>query len=287
MNSPITKQPHVGGFNVSRWALEHPALTRYLMVGLMVMGFAAYFQLGQDEDPPFTFRAMVIQAFWPGATAQQMADQVTDKIEKTLQEVNHADKIRSYTKPGESLTIFQVKDNTPPKDVPYYFYLLRKKLADAQDQLPQGLLGPVVNDEFSDVDSILYMMTGDGADYYMLHKVVEALRQRLGEAARRTIMDDGYTWARNAARVADMARAFSITWAVPICPIALVAAPGLSQRTWRVPRHRLPHRARVQEDSGGWLAGSDEASNVHESAALSRPIGTPPPVIARAARRDE
>ena len=77
-------------FNLSKWALDHPALTRYLMVVLMLLGFAAYFQLGQDEDPPFTFRAMVIQAFWPGATAQQMADQVTDKIEKTLQEVNYA-----------------------------------------------------------------------------------------------------------------------------------------------------------------------------------------------------
>ena len=78
-------------FNISRWALEHPALTRYLMVVLMVLGFAAYFQLGQDEDPPFTFRAMVVQAFWPGASAQQMAEQVTDKIEKTLQEVPYAD----------------------------------------------------------------------------------------------------------------------------------------------------------------------------------------------------
>src|SRR6516225_3474653 len=111
-----------GHFNVSRWALEHPALTRYLMVVLMLMGFVAYFQLGQDEDPPFTFRNMVIQAYWPGATAQQMADQVTDKIEKTLQEVNHADKIFSYTKPGESLTVFQVKDNTPPKEVADLWY---------------------------------------------------------------------------------------------------------------------------------------------------------------------
>src|SRR5512137_1985057 len=88
-------------FNISRWALEHPALTRYLMVVLVVLGFAAYFQLGQDEDPPFTFRVMVVQAFWPGATAQQMADQVTDKIERALQDVPYADKIRSYTKPGE------------------------------------------------------------------------------------------------------------------------------------------------------------------------------------------
>jgi hypothetical protein len=105
-------------FNISRWALEHPALTRYLMVVLLVLGVAAYFQLGQDEDPPFTFRAMVVQAFWPGASAQQMAEQVTDKIEKTLQEVPHADKIRSYTKPGESLTILQLKDSSPPKRCP-------------------------------------------------------------------------------------------------------------------------------------------------------------------------
>jgi multidrug efflux pump subunit AcrB len=101
-------------FNPSRWALEHPALTRYLMVALMVLGIAAYFQLGQDEDPPFTFRAMVVRTYWPGATAQQVAEQVTDKIERTLQEVPYADKIRSYSKPGESHIIFQIKDNSRP-----------------------------------------------------------------------------------------------------------------------------------------------------------------------------
>ena len=95
-------------FNISRWALEHPALTRYLMVVLLALGVAAYFQLGQDEDPPFTFRAMVVRTYWPGATAQQVAEQVTDKIEKTLQEVPSADKIRSYTTPGESVTLLQL-----------------------------------------------------------------------------------------------------------------------------------------------------------------------------------
>ena len=95
--------------NVSRWALEHPALTRYLMVVLMVLGVVAYFQLGQDEDPPFTFRAMVVRTYWPGATAQQVAEQVTDKIERTLQEVPYADKIRSYSKPGESQIILDRK----------------------------------------------------------------------------------------------------------------------------------------------------------------------------------
>ena len=106
------------GFNLSRWALEHVALTRYLMVVLMVLGFAAYFQLGQDEDPPFAFRVMVVRVFWPGATAQQIAEQVTDKIERTLQEVPGADRIRSYSKPGESLILFQLKDSTHASDVP-------------------------------------------------------------------------------------------------------------------------------------------------------------------------
>src|SRR5205085_12525408 len=115
-------------FNISRWALEHAPLTRYLMVVLMVLGLAAYFQLGQDEDPPFTFRAMVVQAYWPGATAQQVAEQVTDKIEKTLQEVPYADKIRSYTKPGESLTIFQIRDSSPPGAVHDVWYQVRKKV---------------------------------------------------------------------------------------------------------------------------------------------------------------
>ncbi|RZJ13571.1 MAG: efflux RND transporter permease subunit [Rubrivivax sp.] len=149
-------------FNISRWALEHPALTRYLMVVLMLMGFVAYFQLGQDEDPPFTFRAMVIQAAWPGATAQQIADQVTDKIEKTLQEVNHADKIRSYTKPGESFTVFQVKDNTPPKDVADLWYQVRKKVGDLRGTLPQGVIGPFFNDEYGDVYGSIYALSSDG-----------------------------------------------------------------------------------------------------------------------------
>ena len=124
--------------NISRWALEHPALTRYLMVVLMLLGFAAYFQLGQDEDPPFTFRAMVVQAFWPGASAQQVAEQVTDKIEKALQEVPQADKIRSYTKPGESVTIFQLKDSAPPKEVAASWYQARKRVGDMRGTLAAG-----------------------------------------------------------------------------------------------------------------------------------------------------
>jgi len=167
------------GFNLSRWALEHPALTRYLMVVLMVMGFAAYFQLGQDEDPPFTFRAMVVQAFWPGATALQMAEQVTDKIEKTLQEVPHADKIRSYTKPGESLTIFQVKDSTPPHEVTNLWYTARKKIGDMRPTLPQGVLGPVFNDEFGDVYGSIFALSADGFSNEELRQQAERVRSEL------------------------------------------------------------------------------------------------------------
>ncbi|HEY1393563.1 MAG TPA: efflux RND transporter permease subunit [Methylibium sp.] len=166
-------------FNISRWALEHAPLTRYLMVVLMVLGIAAYFQLGQDEDPPFTFRAMVVSAYWPGATAQQMAEQVTDKIERTLQEAPYADKIRSYTKPGESLTIFQLKDSSPPKEVSNAWYQVRKKIGDMRSTLPQGVLGPVFNDEFGDVYGSIYALSADGFSAEELRQFAEQVRSRL------------------------------------------------------------------------------------------------------------
>ena len=141
----------VSRFNLSQWALDHQAFTRYLMIVLMLLGVAAYFQLGQDEDPPFTFRAMVVRAYWPGATAEQVAEQVADRIEKTLQEVPYADKIRSYSKPGETLVIFQLKDSSPAAEVPQIWYTARKKIGDMQATLPQGVVGPFFNDEFGDV----------------------------------------------------------------------------------------------------------------------------------------
>ena len=167
------------GFNLSRWALEHVPLTRYLMVVLMLLGFAAYFQLGQDEDPPFTFRAMVIHTNWPGATAQQVAEQVTDKIERTLQEVPYADKIRSYSKPGESMIIFQLKDNSPPKEVPQIWYTVRKKVGDMRYTLPQGVQGPFFNDDFGDVYGVIYTLSGDGFSYAELKQFADDARQQL------------------------------------------------------------------------------------------------------------
>jgi multidrug efflux pump len=171
--------PQDSKFNISRWALEHPALTRYLMVVLMLLGVAAYFQLGQDEDPPFTFRAMVVQAFWPGASAQQMAEQVTDKLEKTLQEVPYADKIRSYSKPGESLTIFQLKDSAPPKEVTGSWYQARKRIGDMRSTLPAGVIGPVFNDDFGDVYGSIFALQADGFSREEVRVQAEQVRQRL------------------------------------------------------------------------------------------------------------
>ena len=166
-------------FNLSRWALEHPALTRYLMVVLMVLGMASYFQLGQDEDPPFTFRAMVVRAYWPGATAQQVAEQVTDKIERTLQEVPYADKIRSYSKPGEAQIIFQIRDNSNPADVPQVWYAVRKKIGDMRGTLPQGVIGPFFNDEFGDVFGVIYALSGQGFSPAEVKEQADSLRQTL------------------------------------------------------------------------------------------------------------
>ncbi len=166
-------------FNLSRWALEHPALTRYLMVALMVLGIAAYFQLGQDEDPPFTFRAMVVRTYWPGATAQQVAEQVTDKLERTLQEVPYADKIRSYSKPGESQIIFQIKDNSRPGDVAQIWYTVRKKMGDMRHTLPAGVQGPFFNDEFGDVYGVIYALSGQGYSPPELKAEADRVRQIL------------------------------------------------------------------------------------------------------------
>ena len=167
------------GFNLSKWALDHPALTRYLMVVLMLLGFAAYFQLGQDEDPPFTFRAMVVRTYWPGATAQQVAEQVTDKIERTLQEVPYADKIRSYSKPGESQIILEIKDYSKPSEVPNVWYSVRKKVGDIRGTLPPGVQGPLFNDEFGDVYGVIYALEADGFNYAELKTFADDVRQDL------------------------------------------------------------------------------------------------------------
>lgn len=166
-------------FNLSAWAVSHPTLVLFLMIVLGAAGFFSYEKLGRAEDPFFTVKVVNVSVMWPGATAHEIQTQVADPIEKKIQELPYFEKVQTYSKPGFTALQVTFRDNTPPKDVPYLFYLLRKKLVDVQGQLPSGILGPVVNDEFSDVDSILYMMTGDGADYAQLKKVSEGFRQRL------------------------------------------------------------------------------------------------------------
>ncbi len=168
-----------GGFNLSRWALEHIPLTRYLIVVLLIGGILGYSKLGQDEDPPFTFRAMVVRAMWPGATALQMADQVTDKLEKKLQETPYIDIIRSYSKPGETVIILQLRESTPPKETPAAWYQVRKKIGDIRGTLPPGVIGPFFNDEFGDTYGSIFALSGDGFTYAEVKDYADFVRQQL------------------------------------------------------------------------------------------------------------
>lgn len=167
------------GFNLSRWALEHIPLTRYLIAVLLIGGILSYTQLGQDEDPPFTFRAMVISASWPGASSLQMAEQVTDKLEKKLQEVPYVDKIRSYSKPGETLIILELRESTPPKETAASWYQVRKKIGDIKDTLPNGVYGPFFNDEFGDTFGSIFAISGDGYNYAEVKDYADFVRQEL------------------------------------------------------------------------------------------------------------
>ncbi len=167
------------GMNLSAWAVRHPALVMFLMLAVAIGGVISFRGLGRAEDPSFTIKVAIVTAVWPGATAREMQDQVADTIEKKLQELPYFERVQTYTKP--SFTAMQVvfRDNTPASQVPYLFYVLRKKLTDIRPQLPAGLIGPNVNDEYGDVDSVLYMVSADGADYAQLKTVAEAMRQEL------------------------------------------------------------------------------------------------------------
>ncbi|MEG1325308.1 MAG: efflux RND transporter permease subunit, partial [Janthinobacterium sp.] len=168
-----------GGFNLSRWALEHIPLTRYLMAVLLIGGMLSYASLGQDEDPPFTFRAMVLQAYWPGATALQMAEQVTDKLEKKLQETPYINEITSYSKPGETLILLELRESAPPKETAAAWYQVRKKIGDIKGTLPAGVVGPFFNDEFGDTYGSIFALSGDGFTYAEMKDYADKVRQEL------------------------------------------------------------------------------------------------------------
>ncbi|WP_413675444.1 efflux RND transporter permease subunit [Massilia cellulosiltytica] len=167
------------GFNLSRWALEHIPLTRYLIAALLIGGIISYGKLGQDEDPPFTFRVMVMTAYWPGATSVQMAQQVADKLEQKLQETPHIDKLRSFSKPGETTLIIELKESTPPAEVQGVWYQVRKKVGDIAGTLPPGVIGPFFNDEFGDTYGSIFALSGDGFTYAGMRDYADFVRQQL------------------------------------------------------------------------------------------------------------
>ncbi len=169
----------IKGFNLSRWALEHIPLTRYLIAALLIGGILSYQQLGQDEDPPFTFRAMVVKAVWPGATAVQMAEQVTDPLERKLQETPYIDKIRSFSKPGETTIILELRESTPPAETGPTWYQVRKKISDMAGTLPQGVVGPFFNDEFGDTYGSIFALSGDGFTQAEMRDYADFVRQQL------------------------------------------------------------------------------------------------------------
>jgi hypothetical protein len=167
------------GVNLSEWALRHRALMAYFMVLLALLGVYGYRNLGQAEDPSFTFKIMLVRTFWPGATAQEVAEQVSDRIEKKLQEVPHIDRVTSFARPGESTVLFVVKDTAPRAEVAELFYQVRKKVGDIRHTLPRDIRGPFFNDEFGDVFGNLYALTGPGLSYAQLKDYAEDLRSQL------------------------------------------------------------------------------------------------------------
>jgi multidrug efflux pump subunit AcrB len=169
----------VRGFNLSAWGLRRPQFIAFLILAIGLAGALAYARLGRAEDPPFTIKVAVVTAEWPGATSGEMQSQVVDRIEKKLQQLPWIDKIETYSKPSFTAISVIFRDSTPPREVPMLFLLLRKKMADVLPDLPGGVIGPTVNDDFGDVDSVLYTITGDGASYAQLKEVAEAFRKRL------------------------------------------------------------------------------------------------------------
>ncbi len=166
-------------FNLSEWALEHRSFVLYLILVFATAGYFAYGRLGQSEDPPFTFRNMVIKTTWPGASAREVEQQVTDRIERKLQEVPHIEWVKSYSKPGESLILFAFSDSAPLKEVPETWYQVRKKIGDIRTTLPAGIQGPFFNDEFGDVYVELYALTADGFGYAAMREFADRIRAEL------------------------------------------------------------------------------------------------------------
>ncbi|WP_269564097.1 efflux RND transporter permease subunit [Kosakonia radicincitans] len=166
-------------FNLSALAVRERSITLFLILLITVAGILAFFGLGRAEDPPFTVKQMTIISAWPGATAQEMQDQVAEPLEKRLQELKWYDRSETYTRPGLAFTTLSLQDGTPPSQVQEEFYQARKKLGDEAKSLPTGVIGPMINDEFSDVTFALFALKAKGEPQRLLVRDAESLRQRL------------------------------------------------------------------------------------------------------------
>lgn len=166
-------------FNLSDWALRHKSLIVYLMIISTLAGLFAYTKLGREEDPPFTIKTMVIRTLWPGANTNETVGQITDRIEKKLEEVAGLDFVSSYTKPGDSVVLVNLKDSVRAADVADTWYQVRKKIGDIRGNLPSGIIGPLYNDEFGDTYSIIYAFTSDGFTHRELRDYLDRVRVEL------------------------------------------------------------------------------------------------------------
>ena len=167
------------GFNLSRWAIEHTSLTRFLFVLILASGLFALANLGQKEDPDFTFRVMVVQVFWPGASVHELQEQVVDKIERKIQETPQLDYVQSYSHPGSAVIFVNLRGEARGREVSDAFYQVRKKIGDIQNTFPQGVLGPFFNDEFGDTYLALYAIDGTGFSYPELRDFAKSARDIL------------------------------------------------------------------------------------------------------------
>jgi multidrug efflux pump subunit AcrB len=167
------------GPNLSDWALKHRSFIIFAMIAIVISGLTSFNRLGRSEDPAFTFRAMIVQAAWPGATLDDTLTQVTERLERTLQETKGLDFLRSYTKPGLTTIFVNLKGSTPARQVPDIWYQVRKNIGDMRRTLPQGIIGPGFNDDFGDTYGLIYGFTADGFGHRELRDYVEDVRSKL------------------------------------------------------------------------------------------------------------
>src|SRR5687767_15280803 len=194
----------MSGFNLSALAVRERSVTLFLLLAIFIAGLVAFLKLGRAEDPSFTIKQMIVVTAWPGATAKQMEELVAEKLEKRMQELRWYDRTETFTRPGLAFTTVLLLDTTPPAEVPEQFYQARKKLGDEAPNLPRGVIGPLVNDEYSDVTFALYALKAKGEPQRHLVRDAEVYRQRLlhvpgvkkvnivGEQAERIFVEFSY-----------------------------------------------------------------------------------------------